>query len=167
MTEALEIDPSRRIQPRTRGDLLHPGACAVCGGSDPERTYVDFGLFYDYEGGIYFCNICFDEAAVKVMGYFTREEHLQLLDQHNQLIEQAAALQTELDNVRPIVDAVRSLGSVTSNPDLSDEFSDLGDPEVTEGSAEGEPEVTEPVDEQVSSGTSGAKPRDGRKPVIK
>ncbi len=72
MTQALETDPSRRIIARTRGELMPPGCCKICGNGDTERTYVDFGIFVDYEGTWYICNLCFKEAAVEVMGYFTR-----------------------------------------------------------------------------------------------
>lgn len=161
-----EIDPSRKIQPRSRGDLRHPGACACCGGSDPDRTYVDFGIYYDYEGTVYICDICYRES-VQVMGFFTPEEVEQQLSQLNSLLDENAALKKELDNARPILAAIASLSiPVIDSSGDSDSVSNSDAPEDAEGTEAGEPEITEHADSEGRSDSSGTKPRDRSKPII-
>jgi hypothetical protein len=170
---ALEVDPSRKIQPRSRGDLRHPGTCACCGGSDPERTYIDFGIYFDYEGTVYICDICFREA-VQVMGFFTPEEVLEQIGQLNKLLEENAALKTELEHARPILDAVANLTGPTvtldsgiSKPsDLVVPEGDEGQESSDEGTTDGESEVTESAVSTGRSNASGTKPRNRSNPVI-
>lgn len=161
-----EIDPSRKIQPRSRGDLRHPGTCACCGGSDPDRTYVDFGIYYDYEGTMYICSTCFTEA-VHVMGYFTPDEVEQQLTQLNSLLDENAQLKKELENARPILNAVANLNLSVADPaGDSDSSSDPDSVEDVEGTEAGESEVTESDSSEGRSNASGSKPRDRSKPII-
>lgn len=57
------FDPDSKFKILGRGSLLAPACCASCGGSDAERRYLDLGLFYDFEGQVYFCTICVEEMA--------------------------------------------------------------------------------------------------------
>jgi hypothetical protein len=51
-----------------------PGVCASCGSSSTDdRNYVDFDMFVDYVGVIYFCTFCFDECA-NALGYISPEQ---------------------------------------------------------------------------------------------
>jgi hypothetical protein len=143
-----EIDPSRKIVPRNRGELNHPGSCACCGGSDPDRTYVDFGIWYDYEGSVYICNQCLYEAAVTVMGYFTQEQHEALLAISNRQAMRISELETELADAQPILDAVRSLGTHVDLVSVSDVGSDNPTSEVVETGTEEQPEVAELPDSE-------------------
>lgn len=167
MSALPEVDPSRRIIARTRGELHHPGSCAICGCSDSERTYVDIGVYYDYEGNVYLCDHCFDEAAVQVMGYFTRDEHLKLLAQNNVLIEKNEKLQAELDNYGELASTLERLGfsSALSAGVLSDS-GDLGSSETSEGTEAGEPEAPESDNGEGLKDSERPQLRDRSKPVI-
>lgn len=159
------VDPSRKIQALTRGDLQHPACCACCGSSDPERTFITFGIYYDYEGNVYICSLCFREA-VMVMEFFTPEEVEKQLADANKLLIENAALKEELDNARPILNSVRSMFT-NVNPDGS--VSDSVHPliaETVDSGAEEQSEVAELSDSEGPTDTSGSKPRDRRKPVI-
>lgn len=169
-----EIDPSRRIVPRTRGDLRHPGSCACCGGDNPEITYVDFGIYFDYEGTMYICETCFREA-VQVMGFFTPEEVADQLAQLNSLIEQNAALTSELNNARPILDSVLSLAgnsgalsaAITSEfANLDDSESEGGSPTADEDAVSGESSAEELTVSERRSDTGGTELRERSEPVI-
>ena len=165
--EIPEVDPSRRIIARTRGELQHPGSCAICGGSDPDRTFVDIGVYYDYEGNVYICHLCFDEAAVQVMGYFTREEHLKLLAHNNILIEQNQKLQAELDNYGELATTLKRLGFSSALPaNILSDSSDLGTAETPEGTEAGESETPESVNGEGPEDSERLKLRNRSKPVI-
>lgn len=167
LSEIPEVDPSRRIIARTRGELQHPGSCAICGGSDPDRTFVDIGVYYDYEGNVYICHLCFDEAAVKVMGYFTREEHLQLLAQNNILIEQNQKLQAELDSYGSLNEVLGQFG-LSSMP-TADALDSLGvEVPVADGKGpeDGESETPESVNGEGPKDSERSELRNRSKPII-
>ena len=172
---ALENDPSRKIQQRSRGDLGFPGSCACCGGSDPERTYVDFGIWYDYEGSVYICSICFTEA-VQVMGFFTPDEVKENLERLNTLLDENAQLKKELEDARPILNAVIGLspnlanfvGSDSdSNSDLGTEETDNGSSRADEDAVVGESEVKESSASEGRGNSGGTKPRNRSSAIIK
>lgn len=171
---AREIDPSDRLQLRSRGELLHPGSCAICGSSDPERTYVDTGIFYDYEGRIYICNICGTQIG-EILGLFTPDEIELTNKQLDESLTKIVVLEKELEDARPIMDSITSMfGNLSSSnsepsvpadsePEGSSETSD----EVTSDAVSGEPEVTEPVSKPGRTDTSGSKRGNGSKPTRK
>lgn len=72
--------PSDRVQLIGQGQLMHPGCCALCGSGNSEDGYVDTGIFYDYEGQVYFCVTCATQIA-NVIGCLAADEvqHLQAL----------------------------------------------------------------------------------------
>lgn len=39
-----------------------PGACIICGSSNDQRYFIDFGVNVKKYGRIYFCNLCFNEC---------------------------------------------------------------------------------------------------------
>lgn len=167
MAQALEIDPSRRIIARNRGELMPPGCCKICGNGDTERTYVDFGIFVDYEGTWYICNVCFKEAAVDVMGYFTREEHLSLLATNNQLAEQVSKLQAELDQYGSLNDVLGRFGlSVAAIADSGGTFRVEANVEDGKGSKAGEPETPESSNGEGPTDSPRSESRDRSKPII-
>lgn len=163
---ALENDPSRRIIARTRGELQHPGSCAVCGSDDPERTYVDFGIYFDYEGTMYICSVCFGEAAEKVMGYFTAEQHLQLLSENNSLIHKNEVLTAELQNYESLTDALRAMSVPIDAIIRGGRPSSEASVEDAKDGADGESETAEPVNDEGPSEPSGTEPVNRSKPVI-
>lgn len=150
---ARESDPSDRILLKSRGELNHPGSCMVCGGSDEERNYVDLGVFYDYEGNCYLCDLCGTQVG-EVLGLFTPDEIKDLVKQGNDLAAANEAMRKELDHARPIVDAIRGLGLADSSTvglsaalsnDSHEELQGAGETpaDVTESAVSGEPEITE------------------------
>lgn len=66
--------PSDRVQLIDRGSLLHPGCCALCGSGNCDEGYVDTGIYYDYEGQVYFCWNCAMQIAA-VIGCLSADEH--------------------------------------------------------------------------------------------
>lgn len=57
-----------------------PGTCASCGSSSTDdRDYVDFDMFVDYVGVIYFCTFCFRECA-NALGYLSPDQSRELED---------------------------------------------------------------------------------------
>lgn len=150
---ARESDPSDRILIRSRGELNHPGSCMVCGGSDEERNYVDLGVFYDYEGNCYLCDICGTQVG-EVLGLFTPDEVKDTLKNLSDALERIASLEAELEHARPIMDSIRSLGLIDASAARAAlDFADASNEElqgtgetpadVTEPAVSGEPEVTE------------------------
>lgn len=66
--------PSDRVQLIDRGSLMHPGCCALCGSGNCDEGYVDTGIYYDYEGQVYFCWNCAMQIAA-VIGCLSSDEH--------------------------------------------------------------------------------------------
>lgn len=61
--------------------VMVPGTCASCGSSSTDdRDYVDFDMFVDYIGVIYFCTFCFTECA-NSLGFLSPEQSKRLEEQ--------------------------------------------------------------------------------------
>lgn len=78
------LSPSDRMQVRNIGELMHPGACCVCGSGTCQQGYIDIGVYYDYEGQMYLCMTCLTEAA-ETAGMLSLEESEHLIEQNKQL----------------------------------------------------------------------------------
>lgn len=150
-------DPSARIQVRGVATLQHPGCCAVCGSGDAERLYVDPGVFVDFEGQFYFCNICTEEMG-STIGMLTSAEAQFLIQQNNKY----EVRNTELEKVREAYDrlvvALRDAAISAASPsgsllaDSSDIISEAepegysGDPlSNDEPTVSGEKELTKSI----------------------
>jgi hypothetical protein len=109
------------------------------------------------------------------MGFFTPEEVLQQVGQLDNLLEENAALKTELEHARPILNAVANLtGSPVSLDSVSSESSDLAVSESDEGqepadaiTVSGESEVAESTSDKGRGDVSGLKSRNRSGPIIK
>lgn len=79
---AKELSPSDKFQKRNRSELQHPGTCLACGSGNCDDGYVDLGTYFDYEGQMYLCLNCMQEAAeVAGMLVIAESEFLQRQNQ--------------------------------------------------------------------------------------
>lgn len=178
---AIENDPSARMQLRTRGELVHPGSCMVCGSGTCDEGYLDLGVFFDYEGTMYLCHTCATQAG-ETIGMFTPDQVNSQLSLLEQLTQENAKYKEELDNVRPLVDAVNRLRQPSDSIDPhaptivdfvreeSESLPAVIEPEsvssdddsvkFTDGSDSGKPEPEKPVKITKRSGTSRPTARD-------
>lgn len=168
----IENDPSARMQLRTRGELVHPGRCMVCGNGNCDEGYLDLGVFFDYEGTMYLCFLCCTQAG-ETIGMFTPEEVKSQQELIEKLTIQNAQQGDELDHARPIVsiftnalddlansgflptaiasEAAEAIADVTSEESAANEQ----DAEtVTAGPDAGESEPAKPVKSGKRSGTN-------------
>ena len=98
-----------------------PGVCAICGTSrSDDRDYVDFGLFVEYVGKIYFCSFCVTELTNR-MGCLTPDQSKQLEDQLDAAKQEILSFQKEKAAVD---DAIRTLRNTGLFDSLSDGFTD-------------------------------------------
>lgn len=160
---AIENDPSARMQVRSRGELMHPGTCMVCGSGTRDEGYLDLQVFFDYEGTMYLCHTCVTQAG-ETIGMFTPEQVQSQLSLLEQLTQENAKYKEELDNVRPIISAFEHFMSTASpsNPSISDFVREESEslPAVVNGDSESVSAVTggKPADsnDDDSSSTDGS-----------
>lgn len=173
----IENDPSARMQLRSRGELVAPGTCMVCGSGTRDEGYVDLNVFIEYVGTAYLCFLCVQQAA-EIIGMFTPAEVQSQQDLIAELSEKNVAYEEELANVRPVMDSVRKsfvAAGVLTDPALivgdaieqaesitAYEVPEVIEPDATEideGSEAGEPVATEPDSKPVGSRANRKKPR--------
>jgi hypothetical protein len=148
----IENDPSARFQVRSRGELMHPGACMVCGNGTHEQGYVDLGVFYDYEGTMYLCMTCALQVAA-LIGCVLPEEIESLKKTNEQIAQERNDLRKELDHAQHHVDTANALLRSRFMPDP-------GSDSATEG-------VREEPEPDSTSNSEPPKGRAQRKPVVK
>lgn len=95
---------SDRMQVVGLGDLLHPGACALCGNGTCVDGYVNTSIFYDYEGTVYLCMRCVEQLCT-VVGALLPEEAVQLRIHTEQIAAKCAELEAENNDLRNRVDS--------------------------------------------------------------
>lgn len=132
-----------------QGDLVHPGSCMICGNGNYERGYVNLGVWYEYEGNMYMCGTCLEQAAA-LFGMLTSEESQHLRDSANKALAECAALNTELEETRARLrvfdDAVAHvLSSSSLDPAVSEAegVKSLSNEGPVSSGAPGEPESKE------------------------
>lgn len=137
--------PSDRMQVVGLGDLMHPGACALCGNGTCVDGYLNTSIFYDYEGTVYLCMRCVEQLCT-VVGALLPDEVKSLREHTEQIAAKCSELEAENNELR---DRVNSWDSV-----LSGAFPD-GVPSTTvnEGSEDKQPDPVESV-----TGSAGRKP---------
>lgn len=87
-----------------------PGTCASCGSSSTEdRDYVDFDMFVDYVGVIYFCTFCFDECA-NALGYISPEQARRLENQVEYYATKVANFYTKDKALNDAINLLRDSG---------------------------------------------------------
>jgi hypothetical protein len=143
------------VQVVGRGDLLAPGSCALCGSGNSDEGYVDTGIFYDYEGQVYFCITCTRQIA-EVIGCLLPEEANILREQANEVAKANAKLTLELEAANERLRAFDvAFASVKFPDDPNASVSDVVSPQSEDASkvdeqpvksaGNGESETSEPV----------------------
>ncbi len=135
-------DPSARMQVRGIGDLMHPGACAVCGNGNNTEGFVDIGVYYEYEGQVYLCMLCAKEL-VATIGGATSEELLVTAELTSRSLEENEQLKSEVEKLNAELEQYRNLMRVARDDVIHYSTSNL--PPVE--NSESEPGVIEPVSE--------------------
>jgi hypothetical protein len=159
---ALENNPSAKMTIKSRGQLMVPGTCMVCGNGNFEGDYLDLGVFFDYEGHMAMCKTCVVQAG-ETVGMFTADEHLELLKKFNDAVTDHEHMEQELENVRNQLASARNLLASYLTSDSSvvvsegTERQDEDSSSTVSASDSGEPEVTEPVPSARRSNTGGSK----------
>lgn len=165
MTNTIDYTkPSDRVQVRTRSNLMPPAHCAMCGFGQGDRQYVDPGIWYDYEGQVYFCNLCTEELGQAIgMLPVGESEHLKALSA--KIAEENVELKRELEELRVLRDTLRQFGidlaanfsTPDSNPEASsdEQGTDGESSELTnESPINGEAEQSKSIESSKSNGQS-------------
>ena len=139
---AIENDPSARMQLRSRGQLVAPACCMVCGSSDTERAFLDLGVFIDFHGTCYLCELCLTQAA-EILGMFTADQVSIMSTVGEKLLTEKEQLAEELRNVTEHRDALNNaLRLAFSNNVSADAVANV---EASEGLTDREPESEESI----------------------
>ena len=153
----IENNPSARMQLRSRGQLVAPACCCVCGNATCDEGYLDLGAFVDFHGTLYLCMFCITQGA-EICGMFTIKEVGILQKQLEGLLEDNTKLATELISANEYISNFdRVLRAALTPSSDADSNSGEGVSEPTHGSASGEPEPTEPDPFNEPQPTSGTK----------
>lgn len=150
-----ENSPSARMQVRSRGDLVAPGCCCVCGNGTREEGFLDLGVFIDYHGTVYLCMVCVTQAG-ETVGMYTPEEVKHFTQQIETLLAAKEQLTSELENVTEHRNSLEStlrlsFGAAGVSSGLTDAVVEESKaeqpdfPEAASGADSGESEPTEPV----------------------
>ncbi len=135
----MDTTPSDRVQLIGRSQLMHPGCCALCGSGNCEDGYVDTGIYYDYEGQVYFCMTCV-EQIINVVGGFTGDQTAMLNAELAGKVTELSSVKEELETARGRVQQYDALLSgLASARDNGDVTINLGPSEVPQA----EPAVTD------------------------
>lgn len=149
------------------GDLMHPGACMVCGSGNREQGYVNLGVYYEYEGNMYLCFLCLTEAA-EIIGMLTSDEAHVLNENSSKVFEENVALKEELASANERLsvydNAMRAIVSANPGSAVASADSTKGEGQVSlvgadvhSGANAGEPEPAESVKSNKPAGTSRIK----------
>lgn len=132
-------DPSARFQVRSRGELMAPGTCAVCGNGTCDDGYLDLDVFVDYLGTLYLCLTCLTEAG-ETIGMYTAEQVKTTEALMSSMAKVNEDLTQELKHARPVIDSLRAIAAANGTPD------------VPSGTADSEPAVVEQSTDKTPSG---------------
>lgn len=105
---AAPSDPLGRFQMRSRGELQLPGSCMICGSGTCDEGYVDFGIFVDYHGTLYFCVPCVKEVA-QVIGCITPEDNDIFAEATEEKLALLVETQKELEDARKHIDNLNAV----------------------------------------------------------
>lgn len=141
---------SDRVQVVQLGELLHPGACALCGNGTCVDGYVDTSIFYDYEGTVYLCMRCVEQIC-SVVGALLPDEVSQLRQHTAEIATKCAELEAENNVLRSKLDAWYTVidGAIDhrTSDSNADEKPEPSEPSKSVNSPEpsGRPEAGKPV----------------------
>lgn len=89
---------------------LAPGTCVVCGTSrTDDRKYIDFGIFVEYVGQIYFCTFCMTELANQ-LGCLTPEQTIQLENERDAAHQRILEFQIRERALNESINTLRATG---------------------------------------------------------
>jgi len=141
----LENNPSARMQIRSRGQLVAPACCCVCGNATCEEGYLDLGAFVDFHGTLYLCLLCLTQGA-ETAGMFTPAEVKHLQDQIAALLAEKETLTSELTDAQSyIANFDRLLRTALAPSDGTSADSGKSVPDATDGPEDRESESKEPT----------------------
>lgn len=103
-----ELTASDRMQLVNIGQLMHPGACAVCGNGTCQFGYIQLGVYFEYEGEIYLCMTCLTQAA-ETGGMLSVEEAQYIQESNNTTATELLATKNELKEANEQLDAYISV----------------------------------------------------------
>lgn len=116
-----------------------PNKCIVCGGWGGDgRHFIDFGFDIDYYGTVYFCSVCFTEAASN-LGYLSPDRYKHVTVMNEELIQRIQRLEAENVHLRSIADSVNFLRR---------DYSSIDDSEVSETASPTADDATSTSSEQ-------------------
>lgn len=147
-----QFDPDTKFKILGRGDILAPACCSSCGNGDAERSYVDLGLFIDYYGQVYFCNICVSDMAENI-GLLNETEIEFLKNQVSSTANELAELKNRYEENNERLQHFDALfgnsitDSVSGESDVAIESSN----EITEGRTDESSTVNESVESEGST----------------
>lgn len=155
----IENNPSAKMQVRSRGQLVAPACCCVCGNATCDDGYLDLGAFVDFHGTLYLCMTCVYQGA-ETCGMFTPAEVSLLLKQVEELLAEKEQLTSELNDAHAhISNFDRLMRAAFSTGGVLDTIASEGTTEAVSGSEDREPEVEEPTTFFKPSDASGPKLR--------
>ena len=156
----IENNPSAKMQVRSRGQLVAPACCCVCGNATCDEGYLDLGAFVDFHGTLYLCMTCITQGA-EICGMFTIKEVDILQGQLERLLADNTTLASELIKANEYISNFDSLLRTALAP------SGGADTPSSEGVSEpvNRPEAREPEPEESitlfdAEPTGGTKLRD-------
>jgi len=155
----LENNPSAKMQVRSRGQLVAPACCCVCGNATCDDGYLDLGAFVDFHGTLYLCMTCVYQGA-ETCGMYTPAEVKHHQNQIEALLAEKETLTSELTDARTYIANFDTLLRTALSPsNVPNSGAGEAVPEPTNGPASGEPEPEEPVTFFDPEPTSGSKLR--------
>lgn len=142
-----QVDPSARIQVRRAGELMTPAQCACCGFGGVEREYLDFSIWYEYEGQVYICTLCMEEAGHALQ--------MSTADEFNHLKALYQRMQEKYESQEAELNVLRELRNNLSRLNLLSDFSGAVDSadEVNESDSPDNADAADVVNEPAGDGT--------------
>ncbi len=155
---------SDRVQVVSQGELMHPGACALCGSGNSDEGYINMGIWYEYEGQQYYCMNCVRQI-IAVVGGLTDEQAEHLNGLNEELVGRNAALRNELEEANELLGKwnglINSIG-VTDATLTAFGNAIVGDVNKADSSNSNESKVAEP--KSVETESKPSKPVAGKRP---
>lgn len=99
----LAVNRDGKVQVIKYGETYNPpGTCVCCGSTlDPDKIFIDIGLFIEFHGTVYFCNYCFKDVT-EAMRYIPVEgkHYVELYTKHAKAVNRIKELEAEVANSR-------------------------------------------------------------------
>lgn len=161
-----DVDPSKLTQLRSRGQLMHPGTCAICGNGTCDEGYLDTGIYYDYEGHVYICLVCVRTEVLPQIGAIPYEEAEYIKNERQADATRILELENELvETKEKYRELAMALDVIRRGSDLTlNDPTPIVDEDGQEESGSDDKDLTLPP-ESTDSGKSGSKkPSKGKGP---